>query len=220
MINFRPEEFFDLSAFKYSDIFKLKEPVWQGLGELKNYLQSQLANFKGRLIKGEVQKGAVLDGENIFIDKGTLVEPGAMIKGPTIIGKNCQIRHGAYIRERVLIGNDCTVGNSTEVKDSILFPGVKMAHLNYIGDSILGNNVNLGTGAKLANLRLDKKEIKIYYQKRKIKTNLKKLGAILGDNVSIGTNAVCNPGTILAKNCKVYPLVSVKGYYKSGSIIK
>lgn len=220
MNKFQPENFFDLSVFPYKDVFLLDQPVWQTLKVINNFCQEFFKNFKGKLIKGEVQKGAVLLGEDIFIDGGTVVESGSMIKGPTIIDKNCQIRHGAYIRGRVLIGNGSVIGNSTEIKNSILLRGVKAAHLNYIGDSVVGNKVNLGGGVKLANFRLDGRKVKINFQGRKIATGLTKLGSILGDGVSVGCNTVCNPGTILGRNSKVYPLISVKGFHKSGSIIK
>lgn len=220
MNKLRPENFFNLSGFVYKKVFLLDKSVWQTLISLENFLQEFFKKFKGRKVKGEVEKSAVLKGKQIFIDRGTVVESGSMIKGPAIIGKNCQIRHGAYIRGGVLIGDGSVIGNSTEVKNSILLNKVQAAHLNYIGESILGNNVNLGGGVKLANFRLDGKKIKINYQGRKIVTGLKKLGSVLGDKVSLGCNAVCNPGTILGKNSKVYPLVSIRDYHQSGSIIR
>lgn len=220
MIDFKPQKFFDLSDFRHQKVFLLDQPVWQTLRNLENYCQEFFENFKDKLIKGKVEKGAILAGKQILVDKGTIVEAGVMIKEPVIIGKNCQIRHGAYIRGKVLIGNECVIGNSTEIKNSILLNRVKAAHLNYIGESILGNKVNLGGGVKLANFRLDGRKIKINFKSKEMMTGLTKLGSILGDKVSIGCNAVCNPGTILGRNSKVYPLVSVKGFYKSGSVIK
>ncbi|GAG08506.1 unnamed protein product, partial [marine sediment metagenome] len=89
------------------------------------------------------------------------------------------------------------------------------------GDSILGNNVSFGAGAKLANLRFDHKEIKIKYQKKMIFSHLKRLGSIVGDNGRLGCNSVMNPGTVLGKKCFVYPLAYVKSsFYSSNSIIK
>jgi NDP-sugar pyrophosphorylase family protein len=166
-------------------------------------------------------KGATLANKDIYIGRGTVVEPGAYIKGPTIIGNNCEIRHGAYIRGNVLVGNRCVIGHTTEVKNSCFLDQSKAGHFAYIGDSILGNRVNLGAGTKLANLNIGGIPIQIILNQKKINTGLKKFGAILGDEVEIGCNAVTNPGTMLGKGSIVYPNTMVKkGLYPPKSIIR
>jgi bifunctional N-acetylglucosamine-1-phosphate-uridyltransferase/glucosamine-1-phosphate-acetyltransferase GlmU-like protein len=164
--------------------------------------------------------GAILFDSNIWIGEGTVVEPGALIKGPTIIGHNTEIRQGAYVRGNCLIGNGCVVGHTTEVKTSILLDGAKAGHFAYIGDSILGNDVNLGAGTKLANLKIVDVEMKIRVEGRTYTTGLKKLGAILGDHVETGCNSVTSPGTLLGKASLVYPCVNVPGgFYPRRSVI-
>ena len=167
-----------------------------------------------------IYAGATLFDSNIYIGKGTVVEPGALIKGPTIIGNNTEVRQGAYIRGNCLIGNRCVVGHTTEVKTSIMLNGAKAGHFAYIGDSILGNNANLGAGTKLANLKIIDIEMKLKVEGEVYKTGLRKLGAILGDNVETGCNSVISPGTLLGKGSLVYPCINVPGgYYPTRSII-
>ncbi|MEZ5315244.1 MAG: LpxA family transferase [Chlamydiales bacterium] len=157
-------------------------------------------------ISGVVEPGVFLpDPEQIVIGKGTIVESGAYIKGPCIIGENCVIRHGAYLRGGVITGNDCLIGHGTEVKHSIFLNGAKAGHFAYVGDSILGNRVNLGAGTKLANLRFDKKNIFIKDGEKKVDSGLRKLGAILGDGSQTGCNAVTRPGVLIEPKSIFHP---------------
>ena len=177
---------------------------------------------KGRELSGAsvICAGAVLFDSNIAIGKGTVIEPGALIKGPTIIGHHCEVRQGAYIRGNCIIGNRCVVGHATEVKSAVMLNDSKAGHFAYIGDSILGNNVNLGAGTKLANLKIINVEMKLSVGGEVYKTGLRKLGAILGDHVETGCNSVTSPGTLLGKKSLVYPCVNVPGgYYPTRSVI-
>ncbi len=214
---FFPENFFNLTGISFNDLFKDKT-VFDVLGNnLKDYIKN---NIKPE-IKGIIEKGAYLADEMIFIGEGTVVESGAYIKGPTIIGKNCQIRQGAYIRGGVITGDNCVIGHATEVKNSIFLNGSKAAHFAYVGDSILGNNVNLGAGTKLANLKLDSSIVFVEDKNgKKHKTKLKKLGAIISDNVEIGCNTVTSPGSIIAKDSKIYANTLILGYIPKKSIVK
>lgn len=176
----------------------------------------------GHELKGAsvIYAGATLFDSNIYIGKGTVIEPGALIKGPTIIGNNTEVRQGAYIRGDCLIGDRCVVGHTTEVKTSIMLNDAKAGHFAYVGDSILGNQVNLGAGTKLANLKIIDVEMKLRIEGEVYKTGLRKLGAILGDHVETGCNSVTSPGTLLGKGSLVYPCVNVPGgYYPKRCII-
>lgn len=177
----------------------------------------------GRELSGAsvIYAGAVLFDSNIYIGKGTVVEPGALIKGPTIIGHHTEVRQGAYIRGNCIIGNRCVVGHATEVKSAVMLNDSKAGHFAYVGDSILGNNVNLGAGTKLANLKILPVEMKFSVGGEVYKTGLRKLGAILGDHVETGCNSVTSPGTLLGKKSLVYPCVNVPaGYYPTRSVIR
>ena len=118
---------------------------------------------------------------DIWIHKTAKVDKSTKLIGPLIIGENSEIRYSSYIRGSVLIGKNVVVGNSVEIKNSILFDEVKIPHLSYVGDSILGYKVHIGAGTIISNVRLDKNKIKVgEYQ-----TNLNKLGSVIGQNVEI-----------------------------------
>src|SRR6267154_3568005 len=151
-----PNQFFTLEEYSHVLLFEGCQYPWQALEGLKNYL----ASLKLGNIETDVPSSAYLiHPELISIGPGTVIEPGAYIEGPCIIGKQCVIRHGAYIRGDVVTGDSCVIGHDTEVKHSIFFNSTSAAHFNYVGDSILGNRVNLGAGVKCANLRLDHQPI-------------------------------------------------------------
>lgn len=159
-------------------------------------------------------------GSNVWIAKSAKITPTAYIHGPAIICKEAEIRHNAFIRGNVIVGKGAVVGNSTELKNVILFDKVQVPHYNYVGDSILGYKAHMGAGAITSNVKSDKTLVSILYKNEKIPTKLKKMGAMLGDNVEVGCNSVLNPGTIIGKGSNVYPLSMVRGYVEANSIYK
>jgi NDP-sugar pyrophosphorylase family protein len=168
-----------------------------------------------------VYAGSVIWDDRVSLGPGAVVEPGALIKGPSIIGGNTEVRQGAYIRGKCLTGSGCVVGHTTEMKSSIMLDGAKAGHFAYIGDSILGASSNLGAGTKLANLKLSGDNVRVRVSGESIDTGLRKLGAILGDGVEIGCNTVTNPGTILGTGSLVWPLASVApGYYGPWTVLR
>ncbi len=158
--------------------------------------------------------------DNIAIHKRALISEKAIIKGPVIIDEGAEIRPFAYLRGRVIVGKRTVIGNGSELKNCLLFNNCEVPHFNYLGDSILGYRAHLGAGAILSNLKANKSEIKLKINDKVIETNLTKMGAILGDGVEIGCNAVLNPGTIIGKNTFIYPLSNVRGYIASHKIYK
>lgn len=213
----KPSYFFDLSHFSHAALFDPNDYVWKALEHLERYLNSMSLGD----IKVDIPAGVYLENQQkISIGAGTVIEPGVYIQGPCVIGSQCTLRQGAYIRGNVLAGNKCVIGHDTEVKNSILFDGAQAAHFAYLGDSIIGNRVNLGAGTKCANLKLDHSLITIVHEELHIKTGLRKLGAIIGDDSQIGCNSVTNPGTFLGKRVLSYPLLSLKGFIPSHSLVK
>jgi NDP-sugar pyrophosphorylase family protein len=177
----------------------------------------------GEVLEGAVviYAGACLMDDHIFVGPGSVVEPGALIKGPTIIGSYCEIRQGAYLRGNCLVGDRCVVGHTTEMKHSVMLNGAKAGHFAYIGDSILGNRTNLGAGTKLANLKITGTPVGIKINDEIYETGLRKFGAIIGDDTETGCNSVTNPGTLLGRRCLVFPALAVKsGYYVDRSTIR
>jgi len=160
-----------------------------------------------------IMAGAILLGNKIDFGKGVLVESGAMIKSPAIIGDMCEVRQGAYLRGYCLAGKRCILGHTTEIKHSIFLNDAKAGHFAYLGDSILGNNANLGAGTKFANLRFLSGTVTIFHEKEQIDTGRRKFGAILGDNSQTGCNSVTSPGTLMAQKSILMPNTTAKGGY-------
>jgi len=161
-------------------------------------------------IEGIVEENTTIKG-NVIIGKDTLIRAGSYIEGPVIIGNNCKIGPNCYIRAHTAIGNNCHIGNACEVKNSIVMDKSNVPHQNYIGDSVIGSNCNLGAGTKIANLRLDKKNINVILNGKKLDTKRRKFGAALGDNVQTGINSTINVGTTIGNNCFIGQTASVKG---------
>lgn len=214
---FTPQTFFDLSLFAHKELFLEITHVWDALDKIPKYINSQALG----VIQGDVSAAAhLIDPDLISIGVGSVVEPGAYIKGPCIIGDYCTVRHGAYLRGNVVAGDHCVLGHDTEVKNSIFLDHAKAAHFSYVGDSILGNHANLGAGVKLANLLFNRTAIKIDFQEGKVSTGRKKLGAILGDFAQIGCNSVTNPGTLMGKKSCLYPCLNVGGIILEGYTVR
>lgn len=215
--NYSPESYFNLTDFTHRALFDTVEWVWQALDQLEVYLEQY--SFKG--VNVEQYCGSTfIHSDRIFIGEGTRIEAGSYIQGPCVIGKGCTIRHGAYIRGNVLIGDRCIVGHTTELKSSILLNHARAAHFAFVGDSILGNDVNLGAGVRCANLRLDNQPIKMSIGGVEISTGRRKLGSILGDGVQIGCNVVLNPGTMIGKHTKCCPLLNLSGIIPENMMVR
>jgi len=157
---------------------------------------------------------------NVWIHKTAAIAPSAHIGSNIIIGAETEVRHCAFIRSNAIIGSNAVIGNSTELKNVILFDGVQVPHFNYVGDSILGYKSHLGAGAISSNCKSDHSLISVFCDSEIIETGLKKFGAILGDNVEVGCNAVLNPGTVIGSGSTVYPLLPVRGFIPANSIYK
>jgi bifunctional N-acetylglucosamine-1-phosphate-uridyltransferase/glucosamine-1-phosphate-acetyltransferase GlmU-like protein len=166
--------------------------------------------------------GAVFADKRVELGRGVLIEPDAFIKGPAIIGDNTEVRQGAYVRGDVLVGAGCVVGHATEVKHAVFLDGAKAGHFAYVGDSILGNDVNLGAGTKFANLKFAPGTVSISLPDgSRVDTGRRKMGAILGDGCQTGCNSVTNPGVLLGPGSLVAPNATVApGLYGPRTIIR
>ena len=196
--------------------------VWEYLAEL-DWIWEALP-----LISSYIQKlGACLNlseykklPENVWVHKTADIAPSAYIGSNVIIGAGTEVRHCAYIRNDAIVGSGVVVGNSTELKNVILFDGVQVPHYNYVGDTILGHKSHFGAGVITSNVKSDSSPVTVYCGDSRIETGLKKFGAILGDNVEIGCNAVLNPGTVIGSNATIYPLSMVRGFIPANTIYK
>jgi acetyltransferase-like isoleucine patch superfamily enzyme len=212
---FRPADLFDLAQTEHGELFAGGEWAWEALGRIKDYLRERLRpGLHNRC------EGVAFIGPEVYIGEGTVVEDGVMIKGPAWIGRNCRIRHNAYLREDVIVGDDCVLGNSCEFKNAWLFNRVQVPHFSYVGDSVLGFRAHLGAGVKVSNVKLDGRPVVVEAEGQRFDTGRRKFGALVGDRVDIGCNAVLNPGTILGRGSVVYPNVNWRGVLPAGSIAK
>ena len=161
-----------------------------------------------------------LKGDDIWIHKTAKVAKNVSITGPCIIDENAEIRPCAFIRGSAIIGKNCVFGNSCEIKNAIIFDNSQVPHFNYIGDSILGYHTHMAAGSITSNLKIDGKNIVIKNENEKVETNMRKIGAFLGDYAEVGCNSVLNPGTIIGMYTIVYPLVSVRGVIPERCVVK
>ena len=155
--------------------------------------------------------------DGVYVHKSVTVLKSVYLGRNIIIGKDCDLRNAAVLRENVIIGDNCVVGNSTELKNVLMFNKAKAPHFNYVGDTVMGYNSHIGAGVICSNLKLNETDVVL---NNELQTNLRKFGAIIGDNVQVGCNSVLNPGTIIGKNTDVYPLTNVRGIVKANAIYK
>jgi NDP-sugar pyrophosphorylase family protein len=206
------EELFNLDQTIAKEIFNGATYPWEVLPKISKFILKL-----GETLSVEEYNKV---GEDVWIAKSAKVTPSAYINGPAIIEKNAEIRHCAFIRGNVIVGEDSVVGNSTELKNVILFNQVQVPHYNYVGDSILGYKAHMGAGSITSNVKSDKSLVVVRAATEKLETGLKKFGAMIGDEVEIGCNAVLNPGCVIGRRSSIYPVVSVRGVVPADSIYK
>ncbi|MFL7840221.1 MAG: glucose-1-phosphate thymidylyltransferase [Candidatus Promineifilaceae bacterium] len=224
----QPVDFFNLSNTAVAPFFEGCEFVWEAIAHIGAHVERLT---QGRqVILGEVMPGAYLSDRPIYVGQGAVIEPGAYIIGPAYIADGAVVKHGALVRENVILLEGSVLGHSSEAKNSLFLPGAHAPHFNYVGDSILGMGVNLGAGTKLSNLGIlsekdrqsgKRPSIIVYVQDEMYDTGLTKFGAVLGDGVQTGCNAVLNPGCLVGPRTLIYANLSLrKGYHPANSVIK
>jgi UDP-N-acetylglucosamine diphosphorylase/glucosamine-1-phosphate N-acetyltransferase len=181
---------------------------WHLLDANEEVLKKLKTKIQGTVEKNVTAKGIVVVG------KGTVIRSGTYIEGPVVIGNNSKIGPNCYLRPYTTIGNNCHIGNACEVKNSIIMDYSNVPHLNYVGDSIIGQHCNLGAGTTVANLRLDKNNIIVTLNGKKIDSKRRKLGMLMGDNVQTGINSIINVGTMIGNNVFIGLGAMAKGEIK------
>jgi len=185
--------------------------VWEAMDFLSDYIVSLL----GDPSPGTISPDAIIKTNQLYLGEGAEIQAGACIEGPTWIGPGTVVRHGAYVRGNVLVGANCVIGHATEIKHSVLFDGAQASHFAYIGNSIIGCNVLLGAGVRLANRRLDGQVIGLAHVSEQgettyLSSNRTLLGSIIGDRTAIGCNCVVNPGCLITPDSHIPPLTEIK----------
>lgn len=188
---------------------------WEALGGISDFIREI-----GPKLDPEVYEKR---GEDIWVAKSATIAPTASLNGPLIIDEDVEVRQCAFIRGSAIVGKGSVVGNSTELKNVIVFNSVQVPHYNYVGDSILGYKSHMGAGSITSNVKSDKTLVVVkdkFDSGEEIETGRKKFGAMLGDHVEVGCNSVLNPGTVIGRDCNVYPLSSVRGVIPAEHIFK
>lgn len=152
-----------------------------------------LATLRETRVAGEIHSLAVIEGF-VHIGSGTRILPGVFIEGNVIIGENCKIGPNCYLRGSTSIGDHCHIGQSVEIKNSVILSKTNVGHLSYVGDSVLGENVNFGAGTTASNLRHDGKNHRSMVGDVLVDTGRRKFGTIVGDGVHTGIHTSIYPG--------------------------
>ncbi len=209
-LNIKTKDLFSTNNPLLKDVFDGSTYPWEILPQIKVLVRKALE---------EGLEGYHLLEEDILIGDNVKIAKTATIEAPAIIGKDTELRPGSYLRGNVIIGEGCVIGNSSELKNCILLNHVQVPHYNYVGDSILGDYAHMGAGSILSNLKSGGANVVIHGDKD-YETGLRKIGAFLGEHADIGCGSVLNPGTIVGKNTRVYPLSMLRGCYPENSIVK
>ncbi|MBD3351729.1 MAG: NTP transferase domain-containing protein, partial [Candidatus Lokiarchaeota archaeon] len=186
--------------------YDLSKQFWNDVGHPWQLIDTNKEILKhiSPKIEGTIENNVSISGD-VYIGKNTTVKSGTYIEGPAYIGDDAIIGPSAYIRPYSFIGKHCKIGNSSEIKNSIILKNTYISHLSYIGDSIVGSNVNFGCGSVVSNTRLDKQNICMNIKDKKVNTKRKKMGAIIGDNTQLGINTLVFCGRKIGNDCFIGP---------------
>ncbi len=210
----------ELMAQKDGLPFALLEDEWHDaarpwdLLDINKWLLSRLP----QRFDGKIEAGATIKGK-LIAEEGSLIKSGSYLEGDVFIGKNATVGPNGYLRGSTMLDANCKLGASSEVKNSIIMKNTNIPHHNYVGDSIIGPDCNLGSGTKVANLRLDEKEIYVNDGRERVATGRRKLGVIMGSGVKTGINAAIDCGTMVGDNTFIGPGCTASGRIAKNSKI-
>lgn len=217
----KASDYFDLppSLHHFAVHFNAESAPWEWLNHITTALDSFFENGDQTEVQTDFPVGLHISGP-VFVHKSVKLPPYGIIEGPAYIGPECELRPGVYIRGNVIAGKGCVLGNSCEYKNSLLMDFVETAHFNYVGDSILGTKAHLGAGVILANVRLDRKNIKIKIDGEWIDTGRRKIGGIIGEGVEISCNSVISPGSLIGKKAYIVCSPAAGGVIKERAVVR
>jgi len=217
---FSPEAFFQLADLPAAPLFREATNVLDAVAALPAYIEKVIEPE----ILGEVEEGAWLETGNVRLEEGAKVERGAIVRGPTIIGKNSVVRSGAYIRGHVMVGEGCLIGHGTEIRQVLVMNQSNIPHLNCFFTSIVGSRVKIGGCTHTANMRLSGREVAIRAdlngKNQLFPTGQTLFGVVIGDDSNVGGVSLLQPGTVIGQRCLIYPQCSVSGYIPHDSVVR
>jgi bifunctional UDP-N-acetylglucosamine pyrophosphorylase/glucosamine-1-phosphate N-acetyltransferase len=186
---------------------------WEYLESGEKLVEEASGNIEGTIEENVSVAGKLVLGGN------SVVKAGSRIEGSVVIGSNCIIGPNAFLRNGTIIADNCHIGSS-EIKNSIILSNSKIPHFSYVGDSVVGENVNFGAGTKVANLRFDNASVSVVIGGEKIDSGRRKLGALVGHNVKTGINCSINCGVIIGNNCLIFPGRVVSENLREGGLLR
>jgi len=161
-----------------------------------------------RRLDGEVRGDADLRGE-VVVEAGAVIEPGVVIEGPALVRSGAHVGPNAYIRGATLLGEDTHVGHGVELKNTVLMADSNVPHVSYVGDSVIGREVNFGAGTQVANLRHDGDPVRMTVKGDRVSTGRRKFGVVAGDGAKTAINTSLNAGVVLSSGATTTPGESV-----------
>jgi len=211
-----------INAFAKKEKVRIVEQTgyWNDLGYYWNLLETSefaLRNLMQTKLSGTVESGVHAEG-TLHLGTGSAIKAPSRIEGPVWVGENTVVGPHAFLRAGACIENECHVGSS-EIKNSIVMSKSNVPHFNYVGDSIICEDVNLGAGAIIANLRFDSKIVYSEIQGKNVSSGRRKLGCVIGAGTKVGINASFTCGKLIGSNCKIYPRVFIKNNVPDDSIV-
>jgi len=176
---------------------------WLDVGKPWDLLKGNqlVLNAAVRKIEGDVENGAVIKG-NVIVERGATIKSGAYIEGPAFVGSGCVVGPNCYIRASTSLSHGVRIGNAVEIKNSIIMDDTHIGHLSYVGDSIIGRKSNFGAGTITANLRHDDQPVRVTVKNQRLSSGLRKMGAVIGDNVKTGIGTLLSPGVVLHQDAR------------------
>jgi bifunctional UDP-N-acetylglucosamine pyrophosphorylase/glucosamine-1-phosphate N-acetyltransferase len=180
---------------------------WLGVGRPWELLEAnawKLGQLDGQRLSGSVSDDATLRGP-VVVQDGATIEPGVVLEGPALVRSGSEVGPNAYVRGATLLCEDAHVGTGVEVKNSVIMQGASVPHLSYVGDSLLGENVNLGAGTQVANLRHDDADVRMTVKGERVSTGRRKFGVVAGPGAKTGVNTSLNPGVVLSAGAMTEP---------------
>lgn len=210
------DDFFgSLDAFPFSETLRDLDALEEYFSMRDEALSKISASDPSSLAANHV----VIKG-NVHIGEDCDIDPFVLIEGPAWIGNRVKIRSGALIRAGTILGDDVVIGHGAEIKNAHVAAGAKLQSNVFVGDSIIGTEVRIGSGTILANRRFDQAVVFLDLGGNKVPVGRDKFGAVIGDRTRIGANATTAPGTMIGPDCIVYSNASIAGTIPGRSIVK
>ncbi|MEM1873382.1 MAG: sugar phosphate nucleotidyltransferase [Acidilobaceae archaeon] len=194
---------------------------WVDVGRPWDFLRANimaLSELREQVIEGDVSEKAEISGP-VLVKRGSSIKPYTVIEGPAYVGEEAVVGPLAHVRGYTVIGKRAFIGAFTELKASVVLERARLPHLNYAGDSVIGEYANLGAGTKIANLRFDEQEVEMTVKGVRVKTGLRKLGAVIGGYAKTGINVSIMPGVKIGSYAIIYPGCVVSRDVERGEVL-